>query len=46
MRIVFGLLHALWLGGCLGYLHVGIDQFWIIIIPTIILSELSIYKGR
>ena len=40
---IYGMLWAIWLGGCLGYLGYGPPtwEFWIILVPVIILEALE-----
>jgi hypothetical protein len=40
---MYGMLWALWLGGCLGYLGYGPStwEFWIIVVPFTILEALE-----
>jgi hypothetical protein len=40
---IYGMLWAIWLGGCLGYLGYGPStwEFWIIFVPVTILEGLE-----
>jgi len=43
MEILVNTLWSLWLGGCLGYLGIIPNQlrFWVVLVPTVLLVELS-----